>query len=384
VTRESARLAAATPHYASLIEVAIEHLNDAVLVTEGDEHSPRRIVYVNPAFTAMTGYTSEEALGSTPDLTVGPGTDRSALRRIQRARDERRPIREELLKYRKDGSTFWVEIDVVPVVGPTGAVVHYLAVMRDVTARKALDARAIEADRLASLGTLVAGIAHEINNPLSYILANLNFVAEVLAAPACGGEPPPDLRLPSADVVELNAALREVSLGAERVQRIVRDLRVFSRSEEAPLGPVDLAQIIDASLRLARAELTERIAVVRDVHPTRVLGDESRLGQVVLNVLLNAAQAIVADLPRAGRIEIVSRREGPTVRLEIVDNGVGISRENLARVFQPFFTTKPIGVGTGLGLPICQRIVTSLGGRLTLASELGAGTTVTIELPAVD
>ncbi len=378
--RVSIPLLAGSKELAPLLEVAIEHLDDAIMVIEGDACTPRRIVYVNHAFTRLTGFSFGEAVGSTPDLTVGPDTDRATLGRIQRARAEKRPIREEVLKYKKNGATFWVELDVLPVLGDDGTVTNYLGVMREITERKALQSRLLEADRLASLGTLVAGIAHEINNPLSYILANLKFVAEILGAPQSAD----GLTLPPAEVHELRTALEEVELGAERVKRIVKDLRVFARVEHAKSEPVDLAEVVSASLKLARAEIGDRALVVEELTGCgKVLGDSSRLGQVFVNLLLNAGQAIPDSAPM-GRIEIRGQREDAVVRVTVTDNGAGIAPENMGRIFQPFFTTKPVGIGTGLGLPICQSIVASLGGRITVESVLGAGTTVTLELIAAD
>ncbi len=377
--RPSIPLLAGSKELAPLLEVAIEHLDDAILVTEGDACTPRRIVYVNPAFSRMTGFAFHEAVGKTPDITIGPDTDRVALARIQEARAEKRAVREEILKYRKDGTTFWAELDVLPVLDESGAVTHYLGVVREVSERKALQARLLEADRLASLGTLVAGIAHEINNPLSYILANLKFVGEILGAP----QGPNGLTLAAADVTELRTALEEVELGAERVKRIVKDLRVFSRAEHAKTEPVDLAEIVSASLKLVRAEIGDRALVVQQLDGCgKVVGDTSRLGQVFVNVLLNAAQALPTDAPMGGCIEIRGQREGGIVRVQVSDDGAGIAPENLGRIFQPFFTTKPVGVGTGLGLPICQSIVAALGGRISIESVLGEGTTVTLELVA--
>jgi two-component system, NtrC family, sensor kinase len=376
-SRPSIPLLSGSKELAPLLEIAIEHLDDAILVTEGDACSPRRIVYVNRAFTKMLGYTFEEAVGRTPDFTIGPATDTAVLTRIQAARAAKRSVREELLKYRKDGTTCWVELYVVPVQDELGNVTQYLAVMREVTERRALQTRLLEADRLASLGTLVAGIAHEINNPLSYILANLKFVAEILSAP----QGPTGLTLAPPDVAELRTALEEVELGAERVKRIVKDLRVFARAEHSRPEPVDLGEVVSASLKLARAEIGDRVFVVQQLDGCgKVLGDTSRLGQVFVNLLLNAAQSIPADAPMGGRIEIRGQRDENVVRVTVADNGEGIAPANMGRIFQPFFTTKPVGVGTGLGLSICQSIVTALGGRISVDSAVGVGTTVTLEL----
>ena len=212
----------------------------------------------------------------------------------------------------------------IPVLDPNGFPTYYLGVMRETTERKALQSRLVEADRLASLGTLVAGISHEINNPLSYILANLKFVAEML-----GGRAWPDsLTLTPDDLHELRAALEEVELGAERVRRIVADLRIFARAEPVKPEPVDLYEIISASLKLARAELADRIHVAVELGEVgRVMGEAGRLAQVFVNLILNAAQAIPKEKVIGGIVRIVASELEGTVTVEISDNGEGIRPE---------------------------------------------------------
>ncbi len=237
---------------------------------------------------------------------------------------------------------------------------------RDVTDRKQMEARLMMADRMVSVGTLAAGVAHEINNPLAYVMANLEYVAG---------------RLPeqSRDVLE---ALEEAQIGAERVRNIVRDLKTFSRGDDVKQGPVDLHRVLDASANMAWNEMRHRARLSKDYAPTLplVLGNESRLGQVFLNLLINAAQAIPEGAAERNQIRLSTRVDGDCVIIDVRDSGTGISGENLTRLFDPFFTTKPIGVGTGLGLFICQNIVTALGGEITVESELGRGTTVHVAL----
>ena len=237
---------------------------------------------------------------------------------------------------------------------------------RDITERRHMEARLMMADRMVSVGTLAAGVAHEINNPLAYMIANLDYVAEKLGGPDR----------------EISEALGEVREGAERVRIIVRDLKTFSRGDDVKSGPVELHRVLDASCNLAWNEVRHRARLIKDYSGTLppVLGNESRLGQVFLNLLINAAQAIPEGAANENQIRIRTHVDGDRVTVEVSDTGAGIAREHLSRLFDPFFTTKPIGVGTGLGLFICRNIVTALGGELTAVSEPGQGTTMRVVL----
>ncbi len=229
------------------------------------------------------------------------------------------------------------------------------------------EAQLIEADRLASLGTLAAGVAHEINNPLSYVLLNLDLVIREAKGE---GESVP--------------RLREARAGVERVRLIVQDLKSFSRGNTDRKVPVDVRRVLDSTLEIAANEIRHRAELVRDFRDVPpVLADASRLGQVFLNLLVNAAQAMIeGDASRQELRVATSTDAAGRAVIEIADTGAGIAPENLERIFDPFFTTKPVGVGTGLGLSICRTIVTALGGDITVESERGRGTTFRVVLPA--
>lgn len=223
-------------------------------------------------------------------------------------------------------------------------------------------------DRMASMGTLAAGVAHEVNNPLTAIIGGLELASEELMN--LGLERP--LRL-----------VEEARHAAERVRRIVGDLKAFSRSDDETTGPVDIEQAIDASIRMIQHEVKHhaRLTTVYG-HVPLVQGNEARLGQVFLNLILNAAQAM--PMARVEDNEIVVetlQTEDGRVQVEVRDNGPGIPDEIKKRIFDPFFTTKPIGTGTGLGLTICHRIVTELGGEISVETSLGRGTTFRTLLP---
>jgi two-component system cell cycle sensor histidine kinase/response regulator CckA len=260
-----------------------------------------------------------------------------------------------------------------------------LIVARDLTDLKILarrlsraeeEAKLLRADRMASVGQLAAAVAHEANNPLAYVIANLAFVKERL------GE------LRSGDLTEARSALTEALTeglqGAERVRQIVRDLKTFARADEQEQKPIDLAAVLDTTLKMAGTEIRHRARLVKAYEAASpVMGNESRLAQVFLNVLVNAAQSIPPGRADANEIKVsVGPSETGGAKVEISDTGTGISPVHLPRVTEPFFTTKPIGEGTGLGLTVCQNIVTDYGGRLVIESALGRGTTVRIELPA--
>jgi nitrogen-specific signal transduction histidine kinase/ActR/RegA family two-component response regulator len=246
--------------------------------------------------------------------------------------------------------------------------------MLDVTARNRLQARLRQADRLAAVGTLAAGVAHEINNPLSYIIANVAYAVGVIdRMGAAGGE----------ELAEAKQALTDASRGAERVRKIVQDLKVFARGNDERPELLDLAKVLGTALEITKNTVRHAASVqlrLETVPP--VFANESQLAQVFVNLLVNAAEAIGVGQADRHRIEVKARGgPGGCAVVEVSDDGPGIAAEILPHVFDPFFTTKPIGGGSGLGLAICHGIVEALGGRIELASSLGKGTTVRVTLP---
>ncbi|MET0404632.1 MAG: ATP-binding protein [Cystobacter sp.] len=235
----------------------------------------------------------------------------------------------------------------------------------------------LAADRLASVGRLAAGVGHEINNPLAYILSNLRYVHEELGG---GAEPGEEARQ------EMLEALAEASEGAERVRLIVQDLKTLARPDEVALGPVNVAAVVRSSAKMARHETRDKARLVEECEGVPpVHANAARLGQVFLNLIINAAHAIPPGRMEVHVIHVRAHMSAPhLVTVEVRDTGAGISPEHLRRVFDPFFTTKPVGLGTGLGLSVCHRIITSLGGDIRVESELGRGTCFFITLPVAD
>jgi signal transduction histidine kinase/ActR/RegA family two-component response regulator len=286
---------------------------------------------------------------------------------------------------RPDGSLSWALVSVAPASSsPDGAA---LLTFIDVTSTKEASDALSDADRklrrtissvtnlqgqlarsehMASLGLMAAGVAHEINNPLSYILSNLSFAAE------------------RAIDQESRLALREALEGAGRVRDIVRDLKTLSRMEsEEDLKPVDVRNAVDAALKLGFDDVRHRARVQRHFSEVpRVLGNETRLVQVMLNLVTNAAQSIAPGSPDDNQItvEVKLAEGGSEVEIVVTDTGAGISEDHLPKVFEPFFTTKPAGEGTGLGLSICHRLIYAMGGRIQVTSEEGRGSRFSVFL----
>jgi signal transduction histidine kinase len=232
------------------------------------------------------------------------------------------------------------------------------------------------ADRMTSVGLLAAGVAHEINNPLAAVLANLDLAHQDGAALA-------RLAQDTARVRELLDELADAREAAVRIRDIVRDLKLFSRAGDDTRAPVDVVRVLESSLRLAAGEIRHRARLVRALDPVPAVdANESRLGQVFFNLLVNAAQAIPEGRASSSEIRVgTSLGADGRVVVEIGDTGSGMPPEVVRRLFTPFFTTKAIGAGTGLGLAVCHRIVSVLGGEIAVESTPGRGSTFRVMLP---
>jgi signal transduction histidine kinase len=253
--------------------------------------------------------------------------------------------------------------------------------------------RLVISERMASAGTLAAGVAHEINNPLAVLIGNLEFVTDLLARLGADARRRETTSRVSelndewiawlgARLVDADEPLRDARDALERIREIVRDVKLFSRPQENDHRGVDVRRVIESSLRMASNEIKHRATLVTDYGDVPlVLANEARIGQVLLNLIVNAAQSMPAGRASKNEIRLTTRARDGYVIVEVRDTGQGIARENIDRVFDPFFTTKAVGIGTGLGLSICHRIVSDLGGTITVESEVGTGTTFRLTLP---
>ena len=251
---------------------------------------------------------------------------------------------------------------------------NVLIICRDVTEVNALRAKLVMSDRMVSIGTLAAGVAHEINNPLTYVSANLDMLRDVLE---------PEIAANRA-LGEVSSLLDDMRDGLDRVGRTVRDLKLFARSDEPSRAPVDVKEVLARVLRIANNEIRHRAKLTLTLGAVPLVeANDGQLGQVFLNLLVNAAQSIPEGAADQNEISVVTRTDarGRAV-IEVHDSGSGIPDDIKTRIFAPFFTTKEPGVGTGLGLSICHGIIEAHGGDIELDSTVGKGSVFTVALPA--
>ncbi|MCC5885987.1 MAG: response regulator [Gammaproteobacteria bacterium] len=359
-------------------EMALDHVAVAGL----DGYFKR----INPAWSRTLGWSHEELMSRPSIEFVHPEDREATLAGRGRLRDggELGPLLNRYLC--KDGSYRWFEWR--SVAEPDKGLVY--AAARDVTAQKEAEAelqRAIErqqhlqrqlmfADRMASVGTLAAGVAHEINNPLAYVTGNLALLIEDLV----------ELRdtLPNERLDDVLAMAADAQEGAERIRRIVGGLRTFSRAEKEERQVIQIRPLLDVAINMTINEIRHRGRLQREDSPIPpVEADDARLGQVFINLLVNAAHAIGEGAGGDHEIRVVTATDDQgRALIRIEDTGPGIPEEILPRIFDPFFTTKPVGLGTGLGLSICHNIVESLGGSLTGRNLPGRGASFEVLLPA--
>jgi PAS domain S-box-containing protein len=365
----------------ALLGGLFESAPDAIVVTDRDG----RIVRINSQAEEMFGYPRAEVLNQMVEMLV-PDRFRDQhveFRRSFQNEPRRRAfeLEREFWGRRKDGSEFPADVVLGPVSTEEGVLV--LATVRDVTVRKAME-RALQARneevreisqqlwqsaKLATMGELAASIAHELNNPLG----TLSLGIEELLTQVSADSP-------------AHRELKVIEQETERMARLVSDLLHFSRPGQHHVSTFDVGEEIEKTLELSLYFLRKRgVEVARRFASELPLiqGDRQKLRQVFLNLIVNASDA----MPRGGTLTIRlatgvdAKNYEPAVILEFADTGVGIPHENLSKIMEPFFTTKEPGKGTGLGLAICRRIVKEHGGAIVLSSEVGAGTTVRIELP---
>ena len=359
------------------LRATVTGIREAVISTDAD----RNVTLWNQGAEQLYGWSAAETVGRpihaflTADDAQGSG-----IPPLDSLADTGRA---ELIfsAHSRSGRAIHVDMSMATLRDGHGKLTGYVSVHRDVTERKDMQAKLMVAERMASVGMLAAGVAHEINNPLAYTLSNITFASSSLRSVLHNLGP---AAAQSAGVAEALAALVEAQEGGERVRVIVRDLKIFARGDDSVSSRVDIHHVLESSLNLASNELKHRAQVQREfaaVPP--VNGSASRLGQVFLNLIVNAAQAIREGDADANLIRVrTSLTSGGQVQVEICDSGAGMSPEVRAHIFDPFFTTKAIGIGTGLGLSICHGIVSGMGGEIQVESELGVGTTMRVLLPA--
>jgi len=361
--KAEAALRESEERYRALLDLG-ERIGEAVVMLQDDERGIGRHVYVSEEWSRITGYSKEELMDISMADLIHPKDRQEAIRRHERRmRGEVLPGLYELTILRKDGSE--VPVEVTYAYSSYKAQKVNVGYIRDISERKKMEEQLIVTGRLASIGELASGVAHELNNPLTSIIG----FSELLL----NKDIPDDVR------EDLKVIHRE----AQRTAQVVRNLLTFARKHETTKKPMDINQAIKSALDLrAYEQKVHNIEVVTnfDASLPEITADIFRLQQVFVNIIINAEYFMVQAHGK-GRLTVTTERKGDVIRASFADDGPGIREEHLRHVFDPFFTTKEVGKGTGLGLSICHGIVTEHGGNIYVKSQLNRGATFIVDLP---
>ena len=353
-----------------LLGEAVDHLTDIVFITEAHaiDGIGRRIVFVNRAFSEASGYGPREVLGKTPNITIGEGTDRKALARLEVALSQTRPVREDLLKYAKDGAPYWVELQILPMFDEAGQHSHWISIQRDITARKQLEARVLESARLAAAGQLSASLANELNSPLASVVSSLEWLADRL--PVLLGQLGASRE--TSDVLE---ALADARSSAGRLASATSYLQLLGSGAPTSRQALPLSPLLDTAIADAERQLGRPLRVERSYDQELIVSaDSNRLSHALRLTILNAALA-AKDSP----VRLHLALSGNRVHVAVEDQGTGISPDMAGALGAPFDARKPQGIGDALGLFVASRLVAELEGELVLVPR-PRGTRVEIRL----
>lgn len=359
---------------------------DAMAWLDADKrHIAARAVYVNDAYTRLTGFPSEDAIGRLWPEFIAKGMDLAEIVKSHPSLKLGEVFRIECqIRTCSPERKVWVEVSsrISQIEESEGQ--YVISTWRNITPRRQLQAQLMQMERVVAIGSLAAGIGHEINNPLAYVQSNIDYCTErwgeLLDVLELFRKDHGDAYLDGQMQREFHqfaSALAEASEGVDRVSSIVADLREFTNMRNARLGPVELRRSIDSAVNLARNELRQKaqLEIQLDSLPL-VMGNEIKINQVFLNLLLNAAQAIPLGSPLKYKIDITASylEDKGMVEVRVRDNGPGIPAAILEKIFDPFFTTRARGAGSGLGLTVAQNIMHVHGGHISIESKPGEET----------
>ena len=362
-----------------MLDRAIASLVQGLCITDPAQPD-NPIVYVNDSLLQITGYAREDVIGRNCRFLQGPETAPEATDRVRSSIREGLPCLVELLNYRKDGSPFWNGLSISPLRDAFGRVAHFVGVLTDVSPLKLMEQQFHQAQKMDAVGQLAAGVAHDFNNLLTIISGYSELLLGMLPANDPKWE-----------------AVTAISDAGERAAALTRQLLFFSRRAVLETKMLDLNDVVKETAKLLRRMIGADVSLttVLDPNISRIKIDPGQMGQVLMNLAINARDA----MPLGGRITIETSeveldeayaarhsqcKPGRFVKLTVGDNGCGMTPEVKAHVFEPFFTTKGPGKGTGLGLATVYGIVKQSGGNIELYTEPGDGTTFEIYLPALD
>jgi|CXWL01.1.fsa_nt_gi PAS domain S-box-containing protein len=357
---------------------AIQAVAQGILVTDPNQPD-NPIVFASSGFERMTGYPADDVLGKNCRFMQGRDTSQETVHEMRAAVEASRSCTVEIVNYRKDGTAFWNQITITPVLGPKNQVTHFVGVQTDVTERRRLEEQYRQSQKMEAVGRLAGGVAHDFNNLLTIISG----YSELLQTTA-----------------NLDSGAREavsaISVASERAAALTRQLLGFSRQTLLQPKVLDLNEVVSETATMLRRLIGEDILLATVLEPAvrLVKVDPGQLNQLLMNLCVNARDA----MPKGGKLTIETHNvvlgdhyaqphlgctPGPHVMLAISDTGTGMLPEVMGRVFEPFFTTKDVGEGTGLGLAVVFGIVQQSGGCIHVYSEPGRGSSFKVYLPAV-
>lgn len=322
-----------------------------------------RMVYVNPAFEKASGYTREELIGLNPNIVSSGKYGKEFWKAVWETIKAGNVWDGEIENRKKNGEPFFAQLLISPIIDGNGRVVGFLGSHHDITKQKQLEQQLMHSQKMESIGTLAAGIAHEVGNPLT----SISSIVQVL------------LRITQDEFFRGKLGL--VQSQVHRITKIIRDLVDFSRPSNYQLQPTDVVKTVTDAVEIVKmgkkAKEVEFVTSVRHNMPLLSLVPD-QISQVFINILLNAVDAMDG---KKGKVETVIDQDNGKVRVRITDNGSGIAPEHMQKIFTPFFTTKRVGEGTGLGLWVSYGIMESFRGDITVESKRGQGTTFCVILP---
>ncbi|MFT5917473.1 MAG: PAS domain S-box-containing protein [Flammeovirgaceae bacterium] len=401
----------------SKLAVVVNHTDNAVIITNQEGC----IEFVNKGFERVTEYTLAECKGKKPGhFLQGLHTNPDTIEYMREKLREQVPFTTEVLNYSKTGREYWLLLTINPLFDLQGKLINFVAIETDISEQKRKESlleqqkkelnelleklketqiQLVQSEKLSSLGLLAAGIAHEVNNPINFILAGAHALKEAMADIKRLLEMYENMPLERNELEEriekiaifkkeifytdleeeVGLLVADILTGAERTEQIVSSLRTFSKLDGENIAPADIHENLDSTLLMVQNQFQDRVQLIKDYdsHYSTVECDVRQINQAVMNILVNAYQAIEGK----GIITLKTRFDKKQAVISISDNGNGIAEENLPRLFEPFYTTKDVGEGTGLGLSVCHGIMKNHNGRIEVHSQIGMGSTFKLILP---
>ena len=352
---------------------AIEQSGDAIVVTD----SNGIIQYVNPAFQKVSGYTLQEAINQTLRILKSDKQDKSFYKQLWKTILSGQTWSGRMINRKKDGSLYTEDATISPVVDSSGKIIHFVAVKRDVTEHLRLSAQLQQSQKLESIGTLAGGIAHDFNNILSSVIGFTELALD-------------DVEKGSS----IEDSLKEIYTSGKRARDLVRQILAFARQSDDIIRPIQIDTIAREVLKLLRASIPTTIRIDQNIkNDLTIMGNPTQIHQILMNICTNASQAMeddggilsvsISDVVIAKKDSLIHLEPGEYAEIKIADTGVGIEPEIMNKIFDPYFTTKATGKGTGMGLALVHGIVQAYSGMITAESVPGQGTEFTVYLPLI-